>query len=1119
MKKHLPTYWMFHYFFGFFIILLIAISGDSYAKAQVDYKINIKMKSVPIKHVFNKIQKETGLIFTYSNDQFDQETKVSIDFSNTLLNEVLDFTLKGTELEWKLDGANILIYRKKINNTVGDYYQDSLFSISGKILNKNGSPISGATILIKNSKKGTKSNPNGAFLLENVSQKGILFISCIGFKSKEFIIGNSRFFEIQLNDSIGNLDATIVTAYTTTTIRDNVGGGIGVVRADDIEKQPVTNPLLALQARVPGVVIEQATGIANSGVKIRIRGQNSLLNGLDPLYVIDGVPFTSQLFPNFNNVIGGSGAQVVSGGLVGNGNPLSFINPNDIESITILKDADATSIYGSRAAAGAVLITTKKGQVGDTKVTVNFQEGWGKVPRKIPLLDAKQYLLMRNESLANDGILPSATDYDLNGTWDTSHITDWQKVLIGGTSKYTEAQLSASGGSNLTQFLIGANYHKETTVFPGSFNDQKGSVHFNINHQTSNKKLKLQFSGNYLVDDNRLPRTDLTFSAVNLPPVAPALYKSDGSLNWEVNTSGLSTWTNPLAVLIGKSRIKTNNLLGNLLASYQIVKGLNVKSSFGFSNLLNNEILTYPIESNSPESRAYSKGAAGFGNSNIKSWIVEPQLTYDLNIASDKLSVLIGSTFQENKSQFQRFLGLGYNSDILLEDIRSASNLLILNTTDNVYKYNAAFGRIYYNMDSKYMIEFTCRRDGSSRFGSDNLFHNFWSLAGAWTFSNEKLIKDNFPILSYGKLRASYGTSGNDQIGDYQFLNLYSTIPLSINYQGSTSLKVNGLPNPQIQWEETKKLQLGVDLGLVRDKVLLNVNYFRHRSSNQLLSYNLPIISGFNSVLRNFPATLQNSGLEVELNTVNISKKDFEWTSSLNLTLARNKLVKFNNLASSPYASTYVIGKPVDIQKVYRFIGVDPITGLYLVASTHGGSTSAPDYFSDRTVLYSPTPKFYGGLQNSLSYKGIRLDFLFQFVKQQSPSNYFGGVNGPGKFDSNYGNQPASVMDRWQKEGDNKTIQRFSAVFPANVGTAYGAAALSDRAIVDGSYIRLKSLSLSWQVPELWCQKLKFSELQVYLHSQNLLTFSKYKLGDPEVRSINTLPPLRVITTGIKITF
>jgi hypothetical protein len=409
-------------------------------------------------------------------------------------------------------------------------------------------------------------------------------------------------------------------------------------------------------------------------------------------------------------------------------------------------------------------------------------------------------------------------------------------------------------------------------------------------------------------------------------------------------------------------------------------------------------------------------------------------------------------------------------------------------------------------------MNISARRDGSSRFGANNLFHNFGSVAGAWIFSDEDFIHRTFHFLTFGKLKASYGTTGNDQIGDYQFMSLYFPVNYSVNYRGSSLVPFN-IPNPYLQWEETKKFQFGIDLGFFSDLVLLNISYFKNRSSNQLLSYALPRVTGFPNIdAVNFPATVQNSGLELGLNVIPIRTSSFKWVANANITLPKNKLISFNNLSSSSYANSLFINEPITLQLVYHFVDVDPSTGLYRISDDNGNLKSTQGTSTDRIVRVNTAPKFYGGFQNTFIYKNFQLDILFQFVKQRGQNYFFG--NYPGFYGTN---QPVSILNSWKKPGDASPIQRYSAS-DFNVVLLNENAANSDAAWVDASYIRMKNASLSWQLPSIWKEKIHLQHGRLFLQGQNLLTITSYKGLDPENRSILSLPPLRVITIGIQFT-
>jgi len=1091
------------------VICCLHVSANSYSQ-----NVNFSGKNVPLESVFSSIEKQTGLSFFFNYALIKNSKPVTLNIQDMPMESALREVLKNQDLDFYLQGKTVFIVKRQINplGSKPNTSEESVIKqidVHGRVTNQQGESLVGATVAVKNDKRITLTNEKGIFELKNVLENAVLEISFTGYRQKEIELAGQSVITVEMELSDNHLDEAQVIAYGTTTQRLSVGN-VSIVKADAIAKQPVNNPLLALEGRVPGLLVTQQTGLPGTGLKIQIRGQNSINSGLDPFYVIDGVPYTAQLLPNLGNMLGTSSS--VGGNYTGN--PFSFLNPNDIESISILKDADATAIYGSRATNGAILISTKKGKPGQTKVDFNLQNGWGKVPHMIKLMNSQQYLAMRHEAFANDNSTPSAFDYDLNGTWDTTRYTDWQKTLIGGTSQYTNLGTTVSGGSTNIRYLLGGTYRRETTVFPGDFDNKVGSLQFSLTGSSDNQKLKLQLTGNYSVNNNRLPQVDLTSVAVRLAPVAPKLYNSDGTLNWAPTSSGSSSWTNPLRNLNLPYQNKTNNLISNLVLGYQILPGLEIKSSFGYTNMQQNETKLTPTISRAPETRPTYRRSSQFTNNNINSWIIEPQLVYKQMISKGNLELLLGTTIQQNNSSGLQLLGTGYNSDAVLGDLRSATTVTVSSSVINVYKYNALFGRVNYNWQEKYIIDLSIRRDGSSRFGPASQFHNFMAAGAGWIFSEESFIKQHLPLLSYGKLRGSYGTTGNDQIGDYQFLNLYQPISVQVPYQGITSLGPVGLTNPYLQWEETKKAELGINLGFFSNRVLLNASYFWNRSSNQLLGYTLPVITGFTGITKNFPATFQNSGWEITLSTVNIKSEKFNWTTSVNLTVPVDnmKLLAFPGLSTSSYANSYQIGRSILVNPVVHFLGVDPATGIYQFSDINGKPTTTPDPIADRTILVNTNPKYYGGVENSISYKGFELDFLFQFMKTMGANNFLGYVI-PGAAV----NQPIDLVNRWQKPGDIASHQKYNE--DLTLYGSYSNAVASDASICDASFIRLKNLSLSWKLPKIWTTKFRCSNARLYVQGQNLLTLTHYDGFDPETQSALALPPLRIMTFGMQVGF
>jgi TonB-dependent starch-binding outer membrane protein SusC len=436
-----------------------------------------------------------------------------------------------------------------------------------------------------------------------------------------------------------------------------------------------------------------------------------------------------------------------------------------------------------------------------------------------------------------------------------------------------------------------------------------------------------------------------------------------------------------------------------------------------------------------------------------------------------------------------------------------------LNNNYTEYRYQAIFGRLNYNIQDKYILDITTRRDGSSRFGPGNQFANFGAVGAAWIFSSEDFVKKQIPFLSFGKLRSSYGTTGNDQIGNYQYLSTYS--PSYYPYQNSSGLVPTSLSNPNYAWETNKKFEVGLDLGFLKDRILFSVSYYNNHSSNQLVGYSLPYITGFSSVQENFPAVVRNTGLEFSLNAGLVKSRSFSWSISANLSIPRNMLVSFPNIEQSGYYNQYVVGQPLSIHPLFQYLNVDPNTGIYQFVDSKGKPTLSPVYPDDIKPLKKVAIDYFGGLQNHFQYKGWNLEIFFQFTKQTGwtyMKNYF---TVPGML----GNQPAAVMNRWKTTGDIEPFQKFSQGYDSAYTAFSSTVFLSDHVIDDASFIRLKNVSLSYTFPNASIAKIKMQYLKIYLQAQNLITFTSYFGMDPENQSTSSLPPLKVITAGIQFTF
>jgi TonB-linked SusC/RagA family outer membrane protein len=1030
-------------------------------------------------------------------DRLVSNISLEAKFEPTSLNEVLKNLLHCSSVNYEVIDSNIII--KEGSSTpleeISKFF--SSIEVRGRVVDENNQPLLGATVKIKGSSKSTVTNANGEFSLANVNENAILVISFIGYDTKE-INASENLGNIQLTQNTDNLKEVEVNAgYYTVKDRERTGS-ISRVDAKTIAQQPVNNPLQALQNRVPGVEITQLTGVPGGGFTVRIRGRNSINSGNEPLYIIDGVIFPSSKFSSGNSL------------LQGNGSPLSILNASDIESIDVLKDADATAIYGSRGANGVILITTKKGSIGELKINANIFQGFSQVAHRLDLMNTEQYLAMRMEAFKNDGLSPTAIDYDVNGVWDKNKYTDWQEEMIGDNANTTNAALNVSGGAKNSNYLVSGTYYNEGTVFPGSFGFKRGGIHTNINFGSSESQFNASFSGTYSHLITNLPSFEPT-SDIMRTPNAPDPYDEYGKFRWYYNN--LPVGTNPMASLLRTTDANADNLVGNANLGYRIIKGLILKVSFGYNTLKREEFKKSPLIARNPATNPTSVNRQSeFGNISNSSWIVEPQLTYEYKLGPGQINALIGMSFQENVSEYRNIVASNFNSDELMANISSATTFSVNDVSYSKYKYAALFARVNYGLLNKYYLNLTARRDGSSRFGPGKQFANFGAVGASWIFSEEVFFKNKLPFLNFGKLRASYGITGNDQIQDYQYMDLYSG---TSSYQGTSAI-YPGLPaNPYFAWETNKKAEAALQLSFLKDLINLQISYFRNRSSNQLLNNPLPPSVGGTGNIANLPATVQNTGWEFESTIRFINRRNFGWSTNFNFSIPKNKLVSYPGLANSNNASVYTIGQSLNIRKYYNTT-IDSQTGLYVSEDKNqNGVRDNGDIYLSKFVGQT----FYGGLQNSVRYHQFSLDFLFSFVKQTG-SSYFSSIAiVPGFFQTTLPyNQPVIVTDRWKTPGDVSRFSKFSTTSASITNFGIGKAGV--QAIEDASFVRLKNISLSYNLPKHWVSRIKIKDLQLNIQGQNIFTLTHYKGLDPENPSGTApkLPPLRTWSMGLRIT-
>lgn len=1076
----------------FSLLFLMLLSWSSFAYSQ---KISLKLERVSFEKLVQEIERQTPYKFVFDPKEITDQAKFSIQSDGQQIKVILDQAFKNHNLDYQVIGETIVVKGKSTRNKQQQ-------RIQGRVSDENQQAMSNVSIRIKQSNQTFQTDANGDFSFDGPSS-GTLVFTFMGYKTQEVAYSGSSQLNISMVPDLGNLDEVVVIGYGTSSVRKNVGS-VSSVSAQDLEKQPVLDPLAAMQGRISGLSISSNSGLPGGSYNVQLRGANSINNGNSPLYIVDGVPFSDNAM---NQFISASGNQ----------NPLSLINPKDIERIDVLKDADATAIYGSRGANGVILITTKKGSAQELKINASLLVGNSHAIKNLEMMNTEQYLEIRNEAFTNDGTTPDETNAPDLKLWDSGISQDWQKDLFGNSAAFNSMQLSFNGGTSTLQYLLSGSYSKQGDVLPGDRSYQRGGGMLSISNQSKNGKFRINGSANFNADNNNTLATDIA-QFYNLAPNYP-LYNDDQSFYW----FGTSL-QNPMAYLVRGNTNKSKSLLANTSLSYLILDGLDAKLNMGYQLQKMDQLQTLPSTGFNP--LVGTAASARYGNSDFSSFIIEPQLNYNKQFGNHEIGVLLGGTWQKSLNEGKFFNGTNYPSDSQLDNIHAAGDLSVGNYQYGDYRYQSIFSRISYAYQEKYLVNLSGRRDGSSRFGPNNRYGNFGSIGFAWIFSKENFLKDQ-SILSFGKLRGSLGITGNDQIGNYQFLDTWEP---GFAYQGIAGLSPVRVFNPNFKWEENKKREIALDLGFFNDRLFLTTNYYNNRSGNQLIEIQLAPQTGFEYFFGNQPALVENSGWEFELNSTNFRNSNFTWNTQLNLTFPKNKLLAYPDLENSASAYSYVIGESVRVVKGYDFIGVDPETGLGQYTDVNADDEL--DEANDFVVLGNLMPKFYGGLNNNLSFKDLSLSFLFQFVKQEGPSIAYGPM---ASHIGGLSNMDVTVLDRWQKPGDITDIPRATTTASNDAYTNYRDYYRYSSAVWDdASYIRLKTLALSYNLSK-WSKQINIPQLQISFAAQNLFTWTNFRGMDPEMQgfdrtyvsevnpfgSVKTTatPSPRTYTFGLQLTF
>ncbi|MVN20219.1 SusC/RagA family TonB-linked outer membrane protein [Mucilaginibacter arboris] len=1018
-------------------------------------------------------------------------------------------------------------------------------TITGVVTGKqDGLPLPGVSVIVKGTKTGTQTGPDGSYSIKADPGQSLVF-TFIGFNTQTVTPSSNR-LDVTLSGQTSELNEVVVVGYGTQVRRDNIGS-ITPIKGRDLAEVPVQNFEQALGGRAAGAQVTIPNGLLNAPPVINIRGINSLSLSSQPLFVIDGVP-------SYTGDVSGASAA---------GNALGNINPDDIESIDIAKDGSATAIYGSRAANGVVFVTTKKGKKGKAVVTLDSWYGISKVQRLPKLLNAEQYVMMKNEALGNAGYNLANTYFALETDANGKEInTNWNDYVYRTGKAYSNS-VSVSGGSENTTYYLSANYSNQNGILAkNSFN--RTGVTANLDHKVSNiisMGGKISYS-----DEQNLAATTSgsqngeAFNIAGLgriPLVSPpnvSPYNNDGSYNLNGNALGLgndkgvsTSYYNIVPVLdMNRSNNEVNHVSSNFYFQLKPLSWITLKTTYGIDYLYSdNDIYQNPYQGD-----GYPNGSATDSYTKYKRWVWDNTAQFDKGFGKNSFSLLLGN---EQQRSTQRGFGLNRTviSDPAFNVIQAGwgtNNASGLSYGENYLV--SFFGRLNYDFDKKYFLSGTIRQDEYSAFGANSKKGYFPGVGLGW-----EITRENFwhgigadKVFSSFKIRASYAKVGNNTLSDYQSFGLYN----SGLYNGTASLAYNQTGNPQLGWETSKKTDIGFNFGVLNDRITGEVAYYKNNISDMLYGVNEAPSAGLPSNPVVNIASMYNRGLEITLNANAVQNKNFSWTPSFNISFNQNKLTSLSPgltsltsiTAGSETVSISQVGSPIGDLYIVRTAGVDPATGRRIFINgagqkvyyqyyaptgaynwTYADGTKAPaiTQATDAVNYKKTSPTAYGGFSNTFRYKSFDLNILFTY----SLGGYVYYGTGAGLHDQRFWNNTTDILNRWTAPGQVTNIPKV--VYGDNVSN--GSTLPLDINVYKGDFLKFKSGTFGYSLPKSLVNKVGISNLRVYLSAYNLFVITKYPGPDPEVSSNgtggnssqgidrNTAANQRTITAGLQVKF
>jgi len=1095
-------------------------------------KVTVKGQDVPLLTVFKAIKKQAGYNFFYAANFVNDRERVSVDMQNAKVDDVLRKVL-GRDYVWVYNDNAVSITKKKVEVKRNDVpvapVKDSSvnqITVSGSVTDAKGTPIPGATVMVKGTHDGASTDENGHFSLAGVRPNAVLVISSVGFEKREVPVKGKTILA-KLNVSVNDLDEAVVVAYGETTQRANTGA-VTVVRGEQIRDLPNRSFDRSLQGQVPGLLVTGGNGQPGGGLSnFVLRGIGT---GVDaefgssvrhPLVVMDGVPVSTT--PPILGLITSQDVPV--------NNPLATLNTNDIASISVLKDASAIALYGSRASNGVILITTKKGSSGKTAINFRHQTDVASgIKSKVATLNQSEYLELLYEAYKNSNpavwnnaaiksdLFKNFPHYIEEGDTVFYAADDWLNALINRSAVTISNDISLSGGNDKFRHYLNFGYITQEGVVKNTGFD-RGALRYNFESRpVSFLKIGLNTSVAYSKQDYAsISETapNIIGLATLMSPLNPVRSKHGNYiLLYPQGTPAFIPSPNPLAALeYNINRFTSYRGLSNFSADLSFLRHFRLNTNVGAEFLL-----TQWKEKLDPRlSNAALYIPAGIGRITDRDVTrVGYNITNTLNYIESfnerhTLSVLIG---QEARSTTDRALG-AISMSLRAPYYEEISSANVVTAYGNILKESLVsfFGQVNYDYRNKYFISASGRRDGSSKFGLNERYGNYWSIGAAWVLTEESFLKKSAKWMDYFKVRGSIGRAGNASSIDA--LTRFDQLAL-IDFNGSNAAIPAGLGNEYIQWEEALNLDLGIEASILQKRLSLTADLYKRNISKLVYPIAIPANSGYGSTVLSNIGDMQNQGMELSLNAELIRGEMFKWNFSINWSTNQNRLIKANQLIAPTGNLVNKEGENFNSFYLVRWAGVNPENGLPMWIDSTGKMTS--DYAAAKpAIVGKPQPDGFGGIINTFFYKNIELSFLFYYQYGfEIYSEQLALASNDGLMP--YVNQSRTALDRWRQPGD-------MAKNPRRVlNNTDGGSNPSTRFLFDGSYVRLKNVSLAYNFPKFLTQRWGINSLRIYLQGNNLALWTKFPGDDPENTSVSgsnsyAYPQQKTYTIGLNVNF